>query len=178
MEVNDTFTQKLNESRSSLANSAKEAMKWIGDKIKGMAKPPARMFKKASTPTIGEMYLFHYDAKHKATLPMWDAHPLVFPIEFYSDGFLGLNLHYLPPAARAKLLDNLTKLVGNTKYNDNKKLTISYQVLKAHSRQFSGYGDCVKRYLYGHIRSPFHKVDSTDWAKTIMLPLASWQHKR
>src|SRR5690625_4543744 len=28
--------------------------------------------------TIGEMYTFVYDAKHKDTLPIWDAQPLVF----------------------------------------------------------------------------------------------------
>ena len=46
---------------------------------------------------VGKMYMFFYDAKYKDTLPFFDIFPLVFPIEFYSEGFLGINLHYLPP---------------------------------------------------------------------------------
>ena len=44
---------------------------------------------------MGKMYFFYYDPKGKKTLATYDRFPLVFPIERYSDGFLGLNLHYL-----------------------------------------------------------------------------------
>ena len=56
---------------------------------------------------IGQMFMFFYDPKNKQTLPYYDRFPLVFPIELYSDGFLGINLHYLPQKYRANLMDAL-----------------------------------------------------------------------
>ena len=46
---------------------------------------------------IGNMYMFRYEPKLKESLPYYDRFPIVFPIEPYSDGFLGLNFHYLYP---------------------------------------------------------------------------------
>ena len=31
--------------------------------------------------SIGKMYLFHYDPKHKETLPLYDRFPLIFPFQ-------------------------------------------------------------------------------------------------
>ena len=59
---------------------------------------------------MGKMYLFNYDPKHKQTLPYYDTYPLTIPIERYNDGFLGLNLHYLPPKIRLTLLERLLEL--------------------------------------------------------------------
>jgi hypothetical protein len=119
--------------------------------------------------------MFAYDPKYKNILPYYDAYPLVFPIEFYSDGFLGINLHYLPPLARAKLLTNLKDLANNDKYDNSTKLAISYNVLKAHSIQFNGFENCIKRYLFAHVRSSFHQVSPYDWDKAVLLPLQRWQ---
>ena len=125
--------------------------------------------------SIGKMYLFHYDPKYKDTLPYYDMYPLVIPIEFYTNGFLGINLHYLPPAARASLMSKLKKVSSDDKYNDKTKLNISYEVLTLYARQFSGVDNCIKRYLFSHVRSPFHKVSAEDWDKTVMLPLQKWK---
>jgi hypothetical protein len=102
-------------------------------------------------------------------------YPLVFPIEFYGDGFLGINLHYLPPLARAALLSNLKRLANNNKYDDSTKLNISYELLRAHAVQFKGFENCVKRYLFAHVRSSFHQVSSSDWDKAVLLPLQRWK---
>jgi len=56
---------------------------------------------------LGKMYFFVYNPKHKMTLPYYDMFPLVLPVERYSDGFLGINFHYLAPKERAHLLDEI-----------------------------------------------------------------------
>ena len=58
---------------------------------------------------IGNMYFYFYDPKTKNSLPYYDRFPLVLPIEQYSDGFLGLNLHYIHPKQRILLLDKLSQ---------------------------------------------------------------------
>src|ERR1700686_4103897 len=94
----------------------------------------------------GRMYMFFYDPKHKKTLPYYDSVPLIFPIEKYKDGFLGINLHYLHPTLRAKLMDALMTYANNTKFDDSTKLNISYKILKGASRT-KYFKPCVKRYL-------------------------------
>lgn len=166
MEEDDPFIEKLYSSRGEI----KESGNWLKDKIKKLSD----LFSKSSTPSVGNMYLFSYDAKYKNVLPYYDMYPLVIPIEFYSDGFLGINLHYLPPVQRASLMRSLKKVSSDNKYNDKTKLNISYEILRLYSRQFVGVENCIKRYLYAHVRSTFHKVSAEDWDKTVMLPLQRW----
>ena len=78
----------------------------------------------------GGMYFFQYDAKHKETLPYWDKYPLIFPFEMKPDGFLGLNLHYLPPTMRASLMSNLSNRKARTKAED---ISISYKILSSYA---------------------------------------------
>ena len=120
------------------------------------------------------MYLFAYDPKTKDTLPFWDSYPLVLLVEPYHDGFLGLNLHYLPPVARAQLMDALDSIKNNDKYNKSTEIAVSYRLLKAYSTKFAGYQNCIKRYLIGHVRSSFHYVNPVDWSKVVLLPLQKW----
>ena len=49
--------------------------------------------------------------KLKNKLPYYDRFPLTLPIEQYSDGFLGINLHYLSILMRIRLLDRLMIIV-------------------------------------------------------------------
>lgn len=175
----DEFFQLLKSTGRDLAEGAKSAVDWFKDKVSNIAKKLSRnqnnVFTKDAFPEIGQMYMFAYDPKYKNVLPYYDAYPLVFPIEFYSDGFLGINLHYLPPLARARLLTNLKDLSNNNKYDDSTKLVISYNMLKAHSIQFNGFENCIKRYLFAHVRSSFHQVSPYDWDKAVLLPLQRWQ---
>lgn len=178
-EDKDDFVRMIKNAGASILYKAKEAAKWYADKIKNIfkaekTKDPSQLFQKVNLPEIGKMYIFLYDAKHKDTLPFWDSYPLVFPIEFYTDGFLGINLHYLPPLQRATLLTKLMELANNDKYDDSMKLNISYGILKAYSSQFKGYENCVKRYLFGHVKSKFNVVHPSDWGKVCLLPLQKW----
>lgn len=126
---------------------------------------------KSNMPIIGSMFLFQYDAKHKETLPYWDMYPLVFPIEMDSKGFLGLNLHYLPPTLRASLFSSLTRFKAKT---PGKDLAINYQILTKYS-SLNYFKPCVKRYLYGHVKSKFMYIEPEEWPVAIFLPLQRFQ---
>ena len=129
--------------------------------------------------SIGKMYFFNYDPKHKETLPYYDTFPLVFPIEFYtgkSPGFLGINMHYLSPFLRAKLMDALYANLNNNKRDKSTKLLIDYQMLKA-AAQYKYFKPCLHRYLWTHKRSPFMYIPPTMWDYTLLLPMARFQKK-
>lgn len=122
----------------------------------------------------GKMYMFAYDAKHKDTLPYWDMYPLVFPFRVTNDRVWGINLHYLHPFLRAELMDALYSLVDNRFKNENRRLKISYEVLRGASR-FRAFKPCIKSYLAGHFRSRFLLIPYDQWDVALMMPMARFQ---
>jgi hypothetical protein len=128
----------------------------------------SRLFSRFGPEDIGSMIMFFYDAKLKDKLPYWDQFPLVYPIEMYDDGFLGINLHYLPPVLRAKLMDALYTVKTGPR-SKLEKLKISYDILASASK-FSLFRPCIKRYLKSHVRSRFFYVEPREWDMALMLP--------
>lgn len=131
--------------------------------------PPFSMFDSITEKSIGKMYFFLYDAKNKDILSYWDRFPLVFPIEIYNDGFLGINLHYLPRFQRAVLMDALYVLANNDKMDSSTVLKISYEILSKSSR-FKLAKPCIKRYLNRFVQSKFMYVNPKYWDLALMLP--------
>lgn len=122
----------------------------------------------------GNMYLFMYDPKHKATLPYYDTLPLVLPFKRLPDGFLGINIHYLPYMARFKLLGELGKLATDDRMNENTKIRISWQLLESSSKYLAATA-CVKHYLSNHLKTNFLKIPFTDWVTASLLPIENFQ---
>ena len=123
---------------------------------------------------IGQMMLFNYDPKLKRKLPYYDTFPLVFPIEPRDNGFLGLNMHYLPLRQRAMLMDALYTLRTDNRYNESTALKIGYQILKRSAR-YKLFKPCVKHYLNSHIKSRRIKIDPVEWDMALFLPLQRFQ---
>jgi hypothetical protein len=124
---------------------------------------------------IGRMYLFEYDPKYKDVLPYYDRFPLVIPIEMRFGGFLGLNLHYLPTSRRVNLFEAIDKtLVTDTVYDDETRLNVSYESILVFAGLFSGYEQCLKHYLYGHVRSSFGLIKPSNWGLAVGAPLERW----
>lgn len=118
---------------------------------------------------IGSMFMYFYDPKHKDTLPYYDIFPLIFPVDFTDNGMLALNLHYLPPVARAALMDKLYTIASDRKFDTNTKLNLSYGILKDASK-FKLFKPCIKRYLWSHVGSKFLKIEPRLWDFVLMLP--------
>ena len=170
--------------RTGLINKTKDSAEWLLQKARyalGQQTPQDRILKNKEmqrTRTVfGEMYFYVYDAKHKATLPYYDKFPLVIPIQPYSDGFLGLNLHYLIPPQRAILLNTMSSYMTNQKYDESTRFKLSYNVLAATSKLEIA-KPTIKRYLFSHVRSKFIYVPPSEWDAAIFLPAANWSNRR
>jgi hypothetical protein len=107
------------------------------------------------TGVIGNMYMYFYDPKFKETLPYYDGFPLIIMMGPAKGGFYGLNLHYLPPTVRARLLDTV---LGN----DSTAIPQKY------------IAPAMKRYLFKHVRSKFALVEKPEWEIATFLPTADW----
>jgi hypothetical protein len=124
---------------------------------------------------VGKMYLFHYDPKHKKTLPYYDTFPLIIMMGFVNKGFYGINLHYLPVEARIILLSNLlNKAVF--KGSELDRLNVSYNIVK-NVTSFQLFRPCFKRYLYDHIQSVIKIIPSEDWGYAAVLPIENFKKK-
>ena len=168
--IQDSLAKKGYEPRS------KDARSWLRSKANSLRATPNRLLKDRerlkNTEIIGRMYYYFYDPKTKDKLPYYDRFPLVIPIEQYSNGFLGLNLHYINPRQRILLLDKLSSLLTNG-YNETSRLRISYSYLSRASRTFQA-KPCIKRYLYGHVQSRFLEVTADEWDIAALLPVESF----
>jgi len=120
----------------------------------------------------GRLCIFKYSPKYKDTLPYYDIFPLVLPLEFYEDGFLGINFHYLPIPIRIMFLERLARYATGPIDVENKKskFLVDYNKLNK-GRTGKILRPCVKKYLQEKFRSPFRKIDSVDWTTAILLPV-------
>lgn len=123
---------------------------------------------------IGGMFMFFYDPKHKKTLPYYDSFPLVIVIGPAEGGFLGLNLHYLPPLLRAKFLDALLDETNNDRYDETTRFNATYDLMKR-AAKYKYFKPCIKHYLNEHVRSRFARVDAPEWEIATFLPTADFQ---
>ena len=116
------FTKILDDTRKGIQKPSNiDARDWYRDKAAEVkSASPGKIITNnieynRTTIKPGFMYLFGYDPKLKNELPYYDRFPLIFPFKSDTDGFLAMNLHYLPHVFRARLMDNLYPLVNNLK---------------------------------------------------------------
>lgn len=122
---------------------------------------------------IGKLMQFYYDPKLKDKLPYYDTFPLVFPISVEKDRFLGINLHYLPPNARAILMGHLYSLLEEEP-DGEKRIALSYTVLRDASK-YRLFKPCIKTYLYSHVRSRYLFIPPEEWDAALFMPTAQFE---
>lgn len=122
----------------------------------------------------GGVYMFHYDAKWKDTLPYWDKYPIVVPLELYSDGFLGINIHYISPSMRVPLLQKMFEFTkDNEELEGDARMLIDYDTTQLES-ELRNAGPCIKRYLTSHIGARITRVPKEQWETLMMMPTAKF----
>jgi len=123
---------------------------------------------------VGSMQMFFYQPKHRETLPYYDTFPLVIVLGPAEGGFLGLNLHYLPPVLRAKFLDALLDVLNNKSYTESTRFSVTYSLLKR-AAKFKYFKPCIKHYLFDRVKSRFATVAAPEWEIATFLPTADFQ---
>jgi hypothetical protein len=132
--------------------SSREAYQWLLKKIATLRNPSliAKTIKdeelRRGRFKLGQLYYFYYDPKGKDDLPYYDKFPLVLTLQRYEDGFLGLNLHYLPIKYRVAFIGKLLQFAVPGKDDEIKRLRVTYDILVA-SKRYREFKPCIKRYL-------------------------------
>jgi len=143
---------------------------WYQDKIREFGTPKTldliRDGKRSSRPFYGRLNMFVYGPKHAKKLPYYDTFPLVLPLEKYTDGFLGINFHYLPIPLRMKLLDRMLDFGGDT-FDENTILKVNYKAVKS----IKLVKPTIHRYLAGYTKSQFRRIDADEFTIATLLPV-------
>jgi len=179
--VEESYLDKLKDAirTNSVTAKAKAAGNWfrsIVNRTKGQFsdETPKTILQRSdslvSKSVLGKMYFYSYDPKWKNDLPWYDTFPLVFPIERYPDGFLGLNFHYLAPKHRAILMDQLKMFANNKKYDETTKLKLTYDMLKGFTK-IKRARPTVHRYLTSKVKSKYVLVNADEWEVALFLPV-------
>ena len=171
-------------SASNLQRLSRQSMSWFTKKItelknpvsmvKGIAREKSRYVRSFIK---GRLYFFLYDPKTKDELPYYDRFPLVLVLEKYDDGFLGLNLHYLPIKYRILFLRKLMQFAILDDQDEIKRMRVTYDILNA-SKRFREFKPCVKRYLFPHIKSRILAVQPEEWETAMYLPVHQFKGEK
>lgn len=173
-------------SAAELQTMSRESLQWLTKRIAELRNPvrlavPITREKTRFTPPssrqkflMGGLYFFVYDPKGKEELPYYDRFPLVMPLKRESDGFLGLNLHYLPIRYRVNFMRKLMPLAIYNDGDEIKRIRITYAILEA-SKKYKEFRPCIKKYLYPHVKSRILAVEPNEWDIAMYLPVQQFK---
>jgi hypothetical protein len=120
---------------------------------------------------MGGLYHFYYDPTTKEKLPYWDIFPLVIPLSDTEDGFIGLNMHYLPVRYRAAFMDKLMAFAITNSDKQPERLRVTYNILKM-SKNMREMRACIKRYKFRGIKTKILTIMPSEWETALFLPTA------
>lgn len=167
--------------RAGVSPRTKQARSWFQRKVKDLAIPSRQKLLKddaldvVKQPKVGDMMMYFYDPKHKATLPYYDRFPLTIMVQPAKGGFHGLNLHYLAPGVRARFLDELMALSPKNVTDTTRLARLRYNMLKG-AAKYKEFEPCFKHYLMGHVKSNLVRVPMTEWDIAIFLPTEQFKN--
>lgn len=162
--------------RSKVGDSDR-SLAWYQTQVKALAAAatkPNKLMQNAPDLTTrimpGNLYMFFYDPKLKDKLPYYDMFPLVLPFRKVTDGFYGINLHYLPYALRFKLLGAIQEYALDSTMSEDNRVRVTWTTLLTMSR-VAPVKACVKHYLDSQVQSRFLNIKYPDWVTASLLPV-------
>jgi len=123
---------------------------------------------------FGFPMMFKYSPKTASTLPYYDILPMPILLAKYPDGFLGLNIHYLPWSKRLQLADRLVRATKNRKRITYPQIKRAWNSLKLPA----GYSYLIiRRYLTSHIQSDIAVFNWDNYRQAAVNIPGKWRKK-
>lgn len=118
----------------------------------------------------GTMMTYAYSAKNADTLPYWDRFPLIVFLDVQKNGnLLALNMHYLPPDFRAKILAELMKTVTAKDLRHDVRMRITYQKCQRIAA-FQPLQFALKSYIPQRVSTKIVRIQPDAWHHAIFFP--------
>ena len=131
----DLLEQIQSETPLETERRSQESLDWFKLRLRKIRQPVNKLltdddFPVVARPELGKMYMYLYDAKYKETLPYWDRFPLIICFDLLSDGFMGINLHYIAPRYRTPLLLSLYEIAMENDHDEERRGMLIYKLIK------------------------------------------------
>ena len=171
------------ETPTQLRDRSREALDFFRGHVRNLKISPQSFYKqtnlkKATRFLEGRMYTFFYDPKTKDKLPYYDRFPVILLLEANQNGFSGLNLHYIPPRYRVKLLNELYDFIVTDDEEDDEtmktRIRVTYDILQT-TAKMKFFRPCYKRYLTSHIEGRALEIIPEYWDIMAMLPVGRFE---
>jgi len=171
------------ETPTQLRDRSREALDFFRGHVRNLKISPQSFYKqtnlkKATRFLEGRMYTFFYDPKTKDKLPYYDRFPVILLLEANQNGFSGLNLHYIPPRYRVKLLNELYDFIVTDDEEDDEnmktRIRVTYEILQS-TAKMKFFRPCYKRYLTSHIEGRALEIIPEYWDIMAMLPVGRFE---
>ena len=171
------------ETPTQLRDRSREALDFFRGHVRNLKISPQSFYKqtnlkKATRFLEGRMYTFFYDPKTKDKLPYYDRFPVILLLEANQQGFSGLNLHYIPPRYRVKLLNELYDFIVTDDEEDDEnmktRIRVTYEILQS-TAKMKFFKPCYKRYLTSHIEGRALEIIPEYWDIMAMLPVGRFE---
>ena len=171
------------ETPTQLRDRSREALDFFRGHVRNLKISPQSFYKqsnlkKATRFLEGRMYTFFYDPKTKNKLPYYDRFPVILLLEANQQGFSGLNLHYIPPRYRVKLLNELYDFIVTDDEEDDEnmktRIRATYEILQS-TAKMKFFKPCYKRYLTSHIEGRALEIIPEYWDIMAMLPVGRFE---
>lgn len=155
--------------KANISRGTKESIDWFRNRVRKDSRN--RSFERVSQglresmrPRLGSMVMYQYDPKWKKRLPYYDTQPLIILLEKTTDGWYGINMHYLPPSIRAEILVE----VGWTR-----RVALDKIARKLQQNEYLKHA--CKRYLSAQVTSRMSVVPRTEWEIVVQLPFEAFE---
>ena len=134
-----------------------------------------RIRARTSFKRIGWMYMFNYQPLHKDKEKYYDTFPLIYILRLDSDGFVGINLHYLPPIMRERVFLMLQRFASGSYENEETRLVLRYEYMMKQPIFRHMLKPCIRKYLYRRMDSFILHIPAEDWYIASFLPLSRFK---
>lgn len=165
------FTDIVNQRPEEIETRSIDSLQWFQTNVRDIRRTPSSLMKEnqnfVTRFELGKMYMFMYEAKRKDKLKYYDYFPVTICLKRYSNGFMGINLHYLAPRYRALLMDGLYEFYREIE--DESYFQIRYPSVKSISK-LRWAKPCIKQYQYPYIDSRIVEVRPEHMDMVVMLP--------
>ena len=158
----------------------KTALQWLKDSIKGINKNKKGSSndyseilgdkeRNVKTKLLGQVLLFGY--KPASKVKFFDRYPLVIVTKITGSGFSGINLHYIPPIDRLKMILLMSYLLYDRKEEDVQKMRVKVLSLM-NKKIFTKYQSTVlNNYSVQNIVGKPKITKPEEWANFAFLPV-------
>ena len=169
-----------NQQPTNSEDAPKNAANWFKESIKGIVKTQKgkpsdykEFFqdseKNVRRKLLGQVLLFNY--RPTSRIRVYDKFPLVIVTGFSGSGFSGLNLHYIPPTDRLKMILMMDSLLYNRKEEDPQKMRI--KILSLFNKKIFAkyYGTVFNKYTTANIFGKPRITTPEEWTNFAFLPV-------